>query len=657
MYKKITLSLFIASSIMYGSEILLPQMNIQSTIITKVAQNAKTSSNIVDALSKSVPSIDMSRRSGSENDILIRGQKRDNISIDMDGVKMYGAGPNRMDPPISNILASQIQSIEVIEGPYDIENFGTLSGGIKIKTKKPSKKIQGSLHTSFGSFDYRKFGATISGGSDKIRVLLTGNIESSNQYKDANGDTLTQQVQNTAVFSSQYKTKYKDLKAYDKRSLSTKAFANLTKNQELQLSYTANRSSNILYPNAPMDGEYANSDIYSIAYNVKDLSSKYKNANIKYYYSSVEHAMNTKYKNASNMANMDITNSLQSSMQGLKLKNTLMINNHKILIGLDISRRDWSGEYLNTTTQAYKADSISYTQTINKALFIKIDKTYGDFDTSLAMRYDSTEITNAKKLPKKDYSALNLNIISTYHINDNNKLFAGFGKASRVPDARELYFIKAGNMLGTPTLDQTTNNEFDLGYKNNYNDFKLKIKLFYSILKNYIYIKKGSTTNAFYNIDANIFGGEFSGTYYINDEISLDTMASYKRGLKTSPLANQTDKDLADIAPLRGKVSLNYEYKNNSIASIELQASDKWSNIDSDNGEQVLSAWSVINMKVKHSINKKFDFTMGVNNLLNQNYAISNTYADLSIIVSGTSKAILINEPGRYIYTNLDFRF
>jgi len=656
MKKTLTLSLFAFASL-YGANVTLKEVNIEATLITEVAQNAQTSADVADALNKSVPSIDMSRRSAIANDIFIRGQKRDNISVDVDGTKIYGAGPNRMDPPVSHILANQIESIEVIEGPYDIENFGTLSGGLKIKTKKPSKETKGSLNLAFGSFNYKKVGATIGGGSKKVRVLLTSSIESSDQYKDGNGDTLTEQTRKKAPKPNQYKAQYLNSQAYTKRSLNTKAFIALVKNQELQLSYTANRSYNILYANGPMDAMHDYSDIYSIAYDIKKLSKIYKNLNIQYYYSSVDHPMSTMYRNASNMAAMDITNAMKSAMQGMKLKNTFLLGEYKFLAGLDTSKREWSGEYINTTTKAYKADSISETQTRNSALFAQLTKSYGDFDLTTGVRYDISKITNAKNFQEKSYTAFNANITAKYNLDNENKLFLAFGKASRVPDARELYFLKNGNVVGTPTLNQTTNNEVDFGFESNNNDFRLKLKLFYSMLQDYIYIKKGATHNAFYNIDANIYGTEVSGSYYISDNLTLDASASYKRGLKKAPLLGQNDKDLADIAPLRGNIALNYEYKNDSLATLEVQASDKWSNIDSDNGEQTLSAWGIVNMKLKHSVNKKFDFTIGVNNLLNANYATSNTYADLTLLVTGTTDAMLLNEPGRYLYTNLDFKF
>ncbi|PHQ65476.1 MAG: TonB-dependent receptor [Sulfurimonas sp.] len=671
MNKIIPLSL-IAIASLYASEVELAPISVESTLITEVSQNAQVSADLAGALSTSVPSIDMNRRSGIANDIYIRGQKRDNISVDIDGTKVQGACVNRMDPPISHIITNQIDKIEVIEGPYDVENMGTLSGGVKITTKKPKKGFHGQVDFGYGSFNYTKIGVTVSGGNDTVRVLVSGSSESSDQYKDGNGDTLSQQIDNYVAanpnlitdgppvgkFDPRLQPAYKDMKAYKKDSIMSKMFINLTDDQELQLSYTKNNSQDVLYPSSKMDADYDISNIYSVAYNIKNISDIYKNINLQYYYSDVDHPMSTANRMSSLSAAGIMTNHLKTTMQGLKLKNNFDINSYKLLVGLDGSERTWDGSYYkNGAAFMGGRKSLDDALTKNVAVFAKLDKQYGSFGFSLGARYDSSKITHAT-LQSNDYTSFGANLMSTYNLNKENKLFLGFGQASRVPDARELYFnSSANNTVGTPDLDQTTNREIDLGYETDNDAFKLKIKGFYSMLSDYIYYHKGQATNAFKNIDATVYGAEVTASVYATDDITVDMGASYKKGEKDKALSGQTDTDMADMAPLRGNVAVNYEYMNGSMATAEVQASDKWSNYDADNGEQELGAWTVLNLKVKHAVNKNFDFTLGVNNLLDATYAVNNTYADLILLTGGSTDIMLMNEPGRYVYTNLTFKF
>jgi Outer membrane receptor proteins, mostly Fe transport len=239
--------------------------------------------------------------------------------------------------------------------------------------------------------------------------------------------------------------------------------------------------------------------------------------------------------------------------------------------------------------------------------------------------------------------------MTTYNLTKENKIFLGFGQAYRVPDARELYIDGSGN----ENLDQTRNREIDLGYELDSSLMHFKLKGFYSMLDDYIYLQKGAT---FKNIDATVYGAELSASVYATDDITLDMGASYKVGEKDEALAGQTDKDLADIAPLRANIGVTYEYMTHSTASIDLRYSDRWDKYDDDNGEQEIASWTTLNAKVKHAFNKHVDFTLGVNNITDKTYAQSNTYVDLTLLSAGT-ETMLLNEPGRYVYTNLDIKF
>jgi len=668
MKKLIPLSL-IAISSLYAAEITLEPISVETTVLTEVSKNAQVSADLSQALSASVPSIDMNRRSAIANDIYIRGQKRDNISVEVDGTKTCGACPNRMDPPVSHVLASQIEDVEVIEGPYDVETFGTLSGGVKITTKKPTKETHGEVNLGYGSFNYVKIGASANGGNDTVRVLVSATSETSDQYKDGNGDTMSEQVINNALAnptdSGAQGAQYKDtqMKAFSKKSIMAKAFVSVSDNQELRLSATLNRSDDILYPNSKMDALYDDSNIFSVEYDVNNLSDSYENLNIQAYKSTVDHPMVTDYRKSSMMMG-NIKSWLTTDMLGLKVKNSFNIIGHELLVGLDASERKWDGSYykndtlmMNPTSGAAKK-SIDDSITTNMAIFTKLNKSFGDLNVAIGARVDSTEITNGGALQNNDYTGINANVMTTYNLNKENKVFLGFGQATRVPDARELYFTSSmGSHVGTDTLEQTTNQEIDLGYELHNESLSLKLKAFYSNLSDYIYIKKGVSTNAFENIDATIYGAEIASSVYATDEVTVDMGISYKVGEKSEALAGQTNTNLADIAPLRGNIIANWEYMNNSNASFEIQASDKWDSIDSENGEQELDSWAVVNLKVKHAVSKNFDFTVGVNNLFNETYAVSNTYADLTLLTAGTGDVMLLNETGRYIYTNFNFKF
>jgi iron complex outermembrane receptor protein len=296
------------------------------------------------------------------------------------------------------------------------------------------------------------------------------------------------------------------------------------------------------------------------------------------------------------------------------------------------------------------------TDTKNKAIFATVEKSFGKLDLEVGMRYDNTDIeTQRPNVEDKEYNSLNAYIFGTYNIDEQNKIFAGIGKSSRVPDARELYQLGMGgtevaainNAASNPNLDQTKNYEADLGFQTIMGNFSLKTKVFYSELKDYIY-----NTGTFENIDAKIYGLDISGAYFATDEISLDYGLAYQRGKKDG---NYADKDLAEIAPLKATFGVNYEIQNSKL-SAQVIAVDSWDSYDSSAKEQELGGYALLNLKYNHTLPKGFDVTVGVDNVFDKTYASTNTYQDIRYVELG-GQPVVFNDMGRYAFINLRYKF
>lgn len=642
-------------------------ISVESTRLSDVSGEEVKSADLAEALAKKVPSASLVRRSGIANDVILRGQKKDNINILIDDAKVYGACPNRMDPPTSHILTNNIEGIEIIEGPYDVENFGTLSGAVKITTKKPEKEMHGEVSVNMGSWGYQKAAATVTGGNDKVRLLASVSNEKSDQYEDGDGNDFSDQIQNAiddglAPASAQLQDKYKDQAAYQKRTFMGKAYIDISDNQELKLSYTANRSDDILYPSTPMDALYDNSDIINIDYNHANLGDYSKNLEVKYYSSKVDHPMSTYYRVAGAMG--DMIHDLTTSTQGLKAINTIELSPlSQLKVGVDTSSRNWDGYYESNGPMGgpwTDRTSIDDVDTVNRALFTELEKQHAMTNVKVGIRYDDTKIETAGTTGQadNDYNSFSANIFANHKINDSTRLFGGIGKSHRVPDARELYLIaKNGTTeVGTPDLKQTSNTEIDLGVEKRYGNASVKAKVFYSMLKDYIYFKSNNPANKFVNIDATIYGVDISGDYFITDYVYLDYGYAMQVGEKDEALDGQTDKDLAEISPAKLTLALNYDYAANSTARVEAINAGKWDRYDGDNGEQEIDGYTVFNLKATHSFNKSWELTAGVDNATDETYAVSNTYKDLTLLNAG-GDVMLMNEPGRYVYLNAAYRF
>jgi len=675
----VTLSLICASSL-WAEEVQMQTIDVNASIDSEVIKDIHgedvKSADLADALFKQSSSVSLVRRSGIANDIIVRGQKKDNISITIDGVKIYGACPNRMDPPVSHVLTNNIDYIEINEGPYNVEDFGVLSADVKVHTIKPDKAFHGDVNLGFGSWGYQKAAATISGGTDKVRFLLSGSAESSEQYEDGDGNDFVGQIarniaEGVAPAWAQYQKQYQDMDAYDKKTLMAKLFWDITDNQELRLSYTANRSDDVLYPSSKMDAIYDDSDIYNAEYIAKDLGAYSKELYLQLYRSEVEHPMSTMYRVSAEQNGFEMTHKLNTQVDGAKLKNTFDLKNHTITAGIDYSLRNWDGGYYKNGTPLppAKFHSIWDVDTENIAFFasdtIHLDKLVLD----LGLRYDDTSIDSANPAQQdNDYSELNGYINGTYHIDESLKVFAGFGKSSRVPDAKELYWIGGmGNEIGTPDLQSTINYEFDLAIEKQWDSSIVKFKAFYSMLDNFIaynnnnimtMMGKPVAYHAYENVDATIYGFELSGTYVATEFLYFDYGFAYQRGEKDQPLTGQSGTNMPEIPPLKLNAAVNYDWDETFNLRAEFIASSAWTDVDWENGEQELPGYGILNLKATKIFATNFELTVGIDNLFDKTYAVSNTYKDLILLTTGgDNNVMLMNEPGRYVYTNIRYRF
>jgi len=351
-----------------------------------------------------------------------------------------------------------------------------------------------------------------------------------------------------------------------------------------------------------------------------------------------------------------------------------------ITVGLDTSTRNWDGQYFKDVEGDYLRfpatsptagdikRSIHDGESVNKAIFVKTSTAYKNVDIDAGIRYDDTSVENGGTAQNNDYSALSANIFATFNMGNELRYFAGVGKSSRVPDPRELYFMSsmspvATQLIGTPTLDQTTNYEIDLGFEKVYDSFSIKTKVFYSMLEDYIYLNGAKKQNVFENIDATIYGIEVSGAYLASDSVYMDYGIAYKKGEKDEPLAGQSDTNLAEISPLKANIGVGYDYDASLSAKLDVIAVSDWDTYDSDNGEQALDGYMVFNAKMNKEFSNGISITVGVDNVLDETYSTTNTYKDLTLITTSTKtdaavdNVMLLNEPGRYFYINASYKF
>jgi iron complex outermembrane receptor protein len=638
-------------------------------------------SDLGEMLSGVLPEITLVRNSGVGNDIILRGLRKDNINVTIDDAKICGACPNRMDPPAMHVSSSQIANVEVKEGPFDVTQFGSLGGKINVVTKDPEKGLHGEVSGTVGSFDYRKLSTTLEAGNDSVQALVGFSRETSGQYKDGNGRTLAEQTDFVGTTAGQkYATASKNMDAYDRNNYWAKIVGRIDNNQKLTLNYFGDRADDIMFPRYPMDALIDDTDMYKAEYQLFNSSSLSDELKIEGYHSKATHLMGTDYRVSATTPTSIIWAPAEATIKGAKIENTLSIAGIKTSVGLDASRRNWDatkGPKTNSTRNVMLPD----VDTDNIALYATASKSIANIDISGGIRYDDTEITPNKSLrdnatnsatyfsslKDNNYNDISANLMLKYNISNMTNVFIGAGQSIRVPDAKELYVVNTNNTGtsitnsatsgGNQNLNESINREIDVGFENTTGNVHVKATAFYSDIKDFIYnYSTSATTSTWANIDAKIYGGDVSLDYLLNNEWHIESGVAYQKGIKKDPdQINNSDKNLAEIPPLKGRIALVMDNSINYLMTEWIAAKNQ--TIDSDNGEKEIAGYGILNLKYGHDFQNGFSVMTGINNFFNRTYALNNSYIGNQLISNTGELPTVLNEPGRNLYATLSYKF
>lgn len=638
---------------------------------------------IGEILSGIYPEVHFMRKAATANDINIRGFMRDNINVLIDDSKIYGACPNRMDPASFHVSTPQIEKIEIKEGPFDVENAGSLAAVVNVKTKDPREGIGGDVGITLGSFSYRTAYTWGNVGNKYVKVLVGASNQYSKPYESGEGKKVTEySIYSTPAGLGRYKPQYINEKAFNIDRIWTKLLITPNNSFELKFSYAFENARNVLYPALKMDALYDRTNRFNVDFGIKDIGLK-----LSVYYNQVKHDMRDSFRTTSGTAPYSMMTYAESKMNGVKLAKDINLAGMSTSFGVDYYLRNWKADNIqaaNTLNPNRNPGMIPDVDIKNFGVFVKGVKDIQTWTLSAGLRVDTTKSEADKsKISGNNQVFINnglLNVFSKtdtypsgyilgkYNIDKRNNVYIGFGHTVRVPDPIERYIALSGMFpwYGNPNLKPTKNNEVDVGgefYPTN--NLGLKLNLFYSDLTDYIYLRQYQATcligpgtctyTTYQNIDAKIYGGDFGLFYGFNEKISAEFGVAYQIGKKDKGVYK--DSDLAEIPPLKSRVALKYD-DGVFYGLVEGLYQAKQSKVDTDLKEVETPSYFIMNIKAGYTYANKLFVGFGVDNLFDRLY-----YNYLSYVrdpfrgISISGSPVKIPEPGRFIYANLSYKF
>ncbi|HKZ18212.1 MAG TPA: TonB-dependent receptor, partial [Geobacteraceae bacterium] len=344
------------------------------------------------------------RKGAIANDIVLRGFQKDNINVLVDGVRLHGACPSRMDPPSFHYDFAQIEQIRIVKGPYDLENPGSLGGLVQAVTRRTDKGFGSDLSLNYGSYNSANASATVSYGADRYDALLGYAFKYSGVPKSGDGNLITNIY--PANSPNRYRPNTIDSKAYQINTGWTKLGFNPTDNSRTELNYSYQDAEHVLYPYLKMDADYDRTHLLNWTYKLEEISELVREVRLQAYWDKVDHLMDDQLR-VSSSPSMVVTRpySMQTDAKtqvvGAKLNGTLALGPGMLTSGVDYYNRNWDATNLRamfTMAQPYRPQNmIPDVYVDNFGLFAEYELPLaGKFSFKGGMRGDLTWI-NADK--------------------------------------------------------------------------------------------------------------------------------------------------------------------------------------------------------------------------------------------------------------------
>ncbi len=617
------------------------------------------------AVLRNFSGVDGQRLGGHGLDVIIRGQGQSAVNVLIDGGKIEGACPNRMDPPTVYTELSSFDRIEVIKGVRSLQYGVGGTGGTVILHRDrslfaPGQSIMGEAFIGTASNGLREnYGADVTAGNDQGYIRLQGSYKDAENYRDGNGDEVR----------SSYRT--------------TQGHIDLgwtpTDNQHLKLSHEIANTADALFQGAGMDAPKSDGTMTRLSYEADELAGLVTGIEVSVYRSEVDHVMN----NFSLRDNTAMRSEVPSTVttQGGKLRLTSNMGHTSVDYGLLLQSIEKQATLFNRNTNQSQFLMWPDTITEQNSLFVEANSTlsttqnliYGvRVDRVHAKARDANKAPDAgaARIPSNIYNAAYQNYSGATSINETNwngliryeqtlnsslAWFGGLSLTTRTADETERFMART-DWTGNPDLNPERHAQLDLGLSQTTQALHWSANVYYDRVTDYILrdLARNQTeatannTNSIYvNIDAEIYGAEFDLGYQVNQAWLFGGYLAFTEG------RNLTDgRNLSHMAPLNGQVFGEYA-RDQGYAGLRINFATQQSQVNTEFNESETPAWSSVDLYGGYQINKTFRLEAGVDNLFDKayfNHINRNDPATGQILAK-------INEPGRNLWAKVTARF
>lgn len=585
-----------------------------------------------DQFLNKIPGVTQIKRGNYAWEPSIRGLNSNQISTTIDGMPVFGACTDKMDPASSYIEPNNLQSITVSFGANDMSYGSSIGGGFNFKIKQPElnakNKWSGLIGGGFNTNgDGLQTLAGVNFSASKFAVNMNGIFRQSGNYTAGGGEK---------ILFSQYK----------KWNGSTGIKIQVAKNHQLNFNYIQDEGFDIGYPSLLMDVQYAKAKIASISH-IYSGSGHLRNLETKFFFNSIDHAMDdTKRPKESVAIHMDMPGT--SFTFGFFSNAEINYGKHKLKVKLNGYQNQLHAEM----TMYPESGAPMYMLTLPDAqrqvagLDISDQLTNGHISFLFGGRMDYNKSSLFSAEGKRFFSSVvsgdverkslinTMYINPSIHLNNQLRIFGGLSRTMRAPSLQELYAIYLYNKLdgydyiGNPFLKNESSWNINSGINFKKNNLKIEAQVFGYFIDHYIagniksaysVMTKGANgVKQYVNLTAaSIKGIELSTEIKINADIKLSSTNTYTLG------SDNEKRALPLISPFKSINRISYQFKNYFL-ELEGIVSAKQNRVNKEfYGEEITPGYALFNFSVARNFiieSHTFSINIGIENILDSKY-------------------------------------
>ena len=616
-------------------------------------RQAKPLSSVEEYLEKSLK-VTMIKRGNYAWEPTINNMSSDRLSLTIDGMQIFGACTDKMDPITSYVDVSNLSEANIKSGQQGAQHGSTVGGAIDLKLQQSDFEKESwdiGLDTGFESNSAAKiFSGEFNFSEDSFFVNSDVSYRQAGNYY-AGGDV-------EVLFSQ-----------YEKFNVSTAAGFKTSEKGAILASIIYDRANDVGYPALPMDVSLARAVIGSLAYEYKELTDEIKLWETKLYANSIKHVMDDT-KRPDVIIHMDMPG--WSDTYGFYSKMEVELKQHQLLFNANAYYNKSLAEMTMYPNNPDESLMFMLTwpdvRTIHTGVFAEdeipvSEKGSVKFSSRLAFQHEriadqfglqSLQIFYPEM--KESQNRLLLNLSAQYALkNENSKLVFRGGYGQRAPSVSEAYGFFLYNSydnfdyIGNPYLSNEKSAELNMSYDYKLENFEIGAEASYFYMPDYIIGEidpelspmtlGASGVKVYTALDhATIFNSGLRMRYNFLNHFSLSGSLTYNFG------QDDLDESLPMISPFQYSSSVAYQ-KGAFSAEIDMKGASEQTNFGDKYGESQAEAYTIFNMNLGSSFyfgSQKLIAKAGVENIFDIFYS---TYADWNGIP----------RRGRNVFINLSY--